>query len=246
MSINLPSNLPGWKMAYQLTPIILTGGIATAQGGAIPIIKLTDPSVSGISVTSAGVAITGTVTGASDPQLDGFFASYMPLPGASLIANEVATYPFANQSVAANAIITQPLNISMLMTCPANGSGGYWQKQTTMSSLQSSLAQHNSLGGTYSIITPAYIYTYCIMTGMRDVSGGDSKQVQYAWQLDFTQPLVTTQAAAQAKNSLIQQIESQVPPSTAGTRPGGLPVANPAQASSSLPVLPTIVVTGTQ
>jgi hypothetical protein len=235
-----------WKMAYQITPIILTGGIAAAQGNGLPIVALTDPTVSGITVTSAGAAITGSVSGGNDPQLDGFFASYMPLPGGSIINNQIATYPFANQSVAANAIITQPLNISMLMTCPAGVAGSYWQKQTVMSSLQSSLAQHNSLGGTYSIITPAFIYTYCIMTGMRDVSGGDSKQVQYAWQMDFAQPLVTTQAAAQAQNTLLQRLTAQTPPTVSTNRPGGLPVSNPSQAVSGIPTLPTIVVQATQ
>lgn len=217
-----------FRLAYSLSPIILTGGIATAQGGAIPIIALTDPSVGGSIDVSGGVAAD-----VGPFNSDANFAEYYPLPGGMLINNQVATYPFANQAVAANAIIAQPLNISMMMLCPAGNTGTYGMKQTTMIALQNSLAQHNGQGGTYSIVTPAYIYTFCIMTGMRDVSGGESRQSQYQWQLDFIQPLVSLQAAQQAQNGLMQTITKGTPLSGTPTWSGGLPVNNPTNALTS-------------
>lgn len=208
-----------FKLAYQISPIILTGGIATNLGGAIPIVALTE----------GANFIASLLSGGENIQLDGFFANYQPLPGATLVNNQVATYPFANQSVAANAIIAQGLNISLLMQCPAKGPAGYLLKLITMQSLQASLAQHNNMGGLYSIVTPSYIYTNCILTRMVDVSGGESRQAQYSWQLDFYQPLLTTAQAQQAQNSLIQTLTNGTPPQggTPSWTIAGLSVNNP-------------------
>lgn len=183
-------------MAYELSPIILTGGIATGVGGSLPILSLTQ----GLNLNQ------GLLQGSSNIDPNSFFARFRPVPGGSLINNQVSQYPFANQSVAANAIIAQPLKISMIMTCPAGPAGGFPAKQTTMIALQNSLAQHNNAGGTYTIMTPSFIYTDCIMTGMQDVSGGDSNQAQYQWQLDFVQPLVSIAAAQNAQNNLMQKL----------------------------------------
>lgn len=214
-----------WKLAFQLTPIILTGGIATNLGGALPIVTLTE----------GANFVQSLLTGAADIQLDGFFANYEPVPGAALINNQVAMYPFANQSVAANAIITQPLNVSMIMICPAGAaSGGYPLKLVTMLALQQSLAQHNSLGGLYTVITPSFIYTNCIMTGFRDVSGAETRQPQYRWQMDFIQPLVTVQAAQTAFNGLIQKLTDGTALSgTPSWTIAGLAVNNPASLLTS-------------
>lgn len=218
----ISAGLIAWKIAFQLSPIVLTGGIATDQGGALPIISLTE------GVASVLNELLGS---GSDFSLDNFFANYQPLPGATLISNQVATYPFANQAIAANAIIAQPLNVSMKMTCPARGNllgFGMGAKLSTMISLQNSLAQHNALGGTYSIITPSYIYSYCIMTGMRDISGGESKQSQYDWQLDFLQPLVSLDSVQSALNGLMQKLTNGTPISGTPTwTSAGLPIGNP-------------------
>lgn len=225
-----------WKMAYQITPIILTNGIAAAQGDGLPIVALTD----GIGLLGLASQVASAVSGVL-PNLDGFFANYQPLPGSTLISNQVAMYPFANQAVAANAIIAQPLSVSMLMTCPAGVAGSYGDKQTTMISLQSSLSQHNGLGGTYTIVTPSFIYTNCIMTAMHDVSDGSSSQVQFRYQLDFIQPLVSLQAAQQAQNGLMQTLTNGTPVAGTPTWSSGLPVTNPTNTlTSSLAAQPQL------
>lgn len=236
-----------FKLAYEISPIILTGGIATNLGGALPIVALTE------GANLIGDLISGQV----DLELDNYFAHYMPMPGASLVNNQISLMPFANQTVAANAIIAQPLNISMLMQCPArpapalpgtglsiNGLnvipssipllGGYSSKLAVMTSLQNTLAQHNGMGGTYSIVTPSYIYTFCIMTGMRDVSGGNSGQVQYAWQMDFSQPLVSIASAQTALSGLMQKLtDGSTISGTPTWTPAGLGIGNPINLLSS-------------
>lgn len=228
-----------FKMAMEISPIILTGGIAKATGGALPILALTENAFSLLSGALSGgsnplSAIVQSVSNSTNPlasleaQLDSFFAHYTPLPGASLINNQVATYPFANQQVAANAIIAQPLNVSMRMLCPVRNLAGYPIKFAVMTGLQKSLTQHVSMGGLFSVVTPSYIYINCILTGLRDVSAGGSNQGQFVWQWDFTQPLVTQQAATQALNSLTQTLTNGTQPS--GGTPSlstGLAVGNP-------------------
>lgn len=179
-----------YNLAYQVSPIIFQGGIAAnAQGGLLPIIAL--------------VGELSTFLSPTPGDTNSYFATYLPLPGSTLIANQVGMYPFANQFVAANAIVSQPLTLSMLMIAPVNQPGGYLTKLATFTALQGSFAQHNASGGTYSVATPAYIYDSLIMTGMQDVTSGESRQRQIEWQIDFVQPLLTLQAASAAQSSLM-------------------------------------------
>ena len=120
-------------------------------------------------------------------------------------------YPFANQQVAANAVIQQPLTISMLMVCPAGRGGGYSSKSALMQSLQASFNNHNTSGGLYTILTPAFPYTDCVMTAMTDISSGATHQVQNSYKLDFLKPLVTLAAASGAQNALMSQISAGLP-----------------------------------
>lgn len=183
-----------YDLAYQVSPIILQGGIFPT-GVQMPIIALYGQQNLLLSVVNA-------VTGAN-PSPSQFFATYLPLPNSTLIANQVGMYPFANRQVAANAVIQQPLTISMLMIAPVNQPGGYLIKQATFTALQGTLAQHNAAGGTYTVNTPAFPYTNLLMTGMSDVTSGEGKQKQIEWQLDFIQPLITQSQAAQAQSSLM-------------------------------------------
>lgn len=198
-----------YDLAFQVSPIILQNGIVSAAvGGLAPITEY---------------------TGGAPTSLDDAFAHYIPLPGSTLISQTVATYPFANQAVAANATIQQPLTISLLMIAPINKAGGYLTKLQRFTSLQNSLAQHNALGGTYIIATPAYVYNYVLMTAMTDatpqISLDGGKQLQIQYQLDFVQPVLTSAALAQVQAALTQKV-------TNGNKITGIPNWSGNQASS--------------
>lgn len=205
-----------YDLSFQVSPIILNGGIvANTLGGMMPIIGLT-----GQLAALAGNAVTGLINGQT-PSLDDFYARFVPVPGATVISNAVASFPFANQSVAANAIIEQPLAISLIMIAPVKDAGGYLSKLATFTSLRTSLRAHNAAGGTYHIATPAYIYTNCLMTGMQDVTSGEGgKQQQIQWQIDFVKPLITESDALSAQNSLMSKVtggQQIMPSGLAGT-----------------------------
>lgn len=187
-----------FKIAYQLSPIFLSGGstvVANMPFSPVPFIMLTE----GLGLNTIFSIPRQNI------ELDDFFAHFVPMPGSTLIDNQIATYPFANQDIAANAVIRQPLTISMRMICPVRNRLGYAAKIATMMLIKGTLDQHNAQGGTYSILTPSYFYTDCVMTRMSDISGGESAQAQHTWQFDFVQPLLTLNpaqlAAAQGKMS---------------------------------------------
>lgn len=191
-----------FTIGYEISPIILTGGIAALiPGGMLPI----------IAITQAPSFVLGLLQGNVDLNPDSYFARFRPLAGGTLVNNQIGQYPFANQIVAANAIIAQPLNISMQMMCPVREAGGYIAKLATFSALKKSLELHNSQGGTYTVVTPAQLYTNCILTQLRDITGGDHKQAQVDWQFDFQQPLIALDTAGNAANSLMAKIAGGLP-----------------------------------
>jgi hypothetical protein len=205
-----------YDLSFQVSPIILNGGIvANTLGGMMPIIGLT-----GQLAALAGGVISGAINGQA-PSLDDFYARFVPVPGGTVISNAIATFPFANQSVAANAIIEQPLAVSLLMIAPVKDAGGYLSKLAIFTALRTSLRSHNAAGGTYHIATPSFIYTNCIMTGMQDVTSGEGgRQQQIMWQLDFIKPLITENDALSAQNSLISKVtggQQIIPSGAAGT-----------------------------
>jgi hypothetical protein len=188
-----------YDLAFQVSPIILVDGIASnTLGGMLPIIALTGQ----LAAAAQGVLSSGSLS------VDDFFARFVPVPGSTLISLQVATYPFANQAVAANATIQQPLNISLRMIAPVKDTAGYLTKLAIWTALQNSLTAHNAAGGTYSIATPAFIYTDCLLTQMTDATGGAGKQQQIEYQLDFVRPLVTQQQATTAFNGLMSKLNS--------------------------------------
>ncbi|HQT24969.1 MAG TPA: hypothetical protein PLK99_00020 [Burkholderiales bacterium] len=194
----------------------------------LPIIAL----VGQLASFAQGAVTTGGIS-ASD-----FFAIFTPLPGSTVINNAVATYPFANQQVAGNAMIEQPLNVSLLMTAPVKDTGGYLSKLAIFTALRNSLQAHVNAGGTFHVATPSYLYTDCLLTSMADVTGGDTKQQQIQWQLDFIKPLVTTQSAAAALSGLLSKISAgQKVTSPAWSSPAiaqGSPIQGGLQKASSL------------
>ena len=176
-----------YDLAFQVSPILLVGGVVSQrQGGITPIV---------------------TYTGLMPPTLAQAFARYVPLAGSTLISQSVGMYPFANQAVAANATIQQPLTLSMKMIAPVNQPGGYLQKLSTWIGLQQTLQQHNAIGGTYIVATPAFIYYNLLLISMTDIGESeDDKQQQIYWQLDFIQPIVTVQGAKAVQSTLMQKL----------------------------------------
>jgi hypothetical protein len=173
--------LNDYDLAFQISPIMLSGGIVSnAQGGLVPL------------TTYMGNLTPG--------------ARFIPAPGGTLVSQAIGMYPFANQFVAANATIRQPLTLSMVMICPVNQPGGYLSKLPDFTALQTTLQSHNALGGMYAIATPAFVYNNLLMTAMTDVTTEEDVQKQIQWQLDFIQPIVTGQQAAAALNSLMQKV----------------------------------------
>jgi hypothetical protein len=205
-----------WKTTFEICPIIMTGGMASnIPGGMLP----------AIAITQAISFVSGLASGAAVPGLDGFFAHFMPVPGATLIENQFGMYPFANLAVAANALIAQPLHLSMRMICPVNTTAGYYTKLATMTAMKNAFDAHNNSGGLYTIMTLSYIYSDCVMIGMRDIGSQQTKQVQVEWQIDFMKPLVRASSNQQALNNQMAPIANGVqnsgapsgPPSTVGS-----------------------------
>jgi len=177
-----------YDLAFQISPIILQGGVvATTQGGILPITNL----------------MTTFVDDQGQPT-----PRFQPLPGGTLISQAIGMYPFANQQVAANATIQQPLTISLVMTAPVSAQGGYLSKLPAFTSLQQTLQNHNASGGTYLVATPAFLYSNLVMTAMTDVTSEESRQRQIEWQFDFIAPIVSQAQAQAAQNSLMQTLSN--------------------------------------
>jgi hypothetical protein len=148
------------------------------------------------------------------------------MPGGSLIANSYGTYPFANQSVAANAVIGEPLRVSLKMTCPArSGGGGFAAKLPVLTALQALLELHSNTGGTYTVATPSYLYTNCLLKDLRHIGDTSPSQPQSIWQWDFDQPLLTEQQAVIAYNGMMQNIVGGTP--STGALSGGEVIGQP-------------------
>lgn len=189
-----------WQLAFQNSPIILTGGLAQGIPGVmLPLMALTEA----INFPA------GLLAGGDNIGMDGFFASFEPI-GGTLINQQIGRYPFANQGVAANATIQEPLHVSIRMVTPAKGNLGYFLKLAIMEALQATLSFHNAQGGTYIVMTPSYIFANCILKSLREASSGITKQPQNAWVFDFEQPLLTLNDIESAQNSLLGKISNSL------------------------------------
>ena len=109
----------------------------------------------------------------------------------------------------------------MIMLTPMKQIGSWAVKQLTMSALKATLDSHNNAGGTYTVCTPAFIYTDMLMVGVTDVSMAQSPIPQNAWRWDFTKPLVTLADTSGAMNNLMNQINSGAQPSAGGSGTSG-------------------------
>lgn len=227
-----------YKLGFEGSPIILTGGVATLiPGQMLPI----------IAITESLNLVNGLLSGMDVLSLDNLLCHYICNPGTELIKNEIATYPFANQTVAANSIITQPKRVSYTMMCPAKAKGGYFFKLAALTALQAVLELHNASGGLYICVTPSKIYTNCMMVSIANSDGAATRQTQYAWQLEFIQPLITESQAATAQSNLMAKLTGQTQittPSwsgaaTSAANAGGLQL--PAASTSSVQSLKSLL-----
>ena len=187
-----------FALSYSISPIYLTGGTAGGlSGGTVAITEYLQGS-NYSSLLSAGSAAS----------LDDFFAHFIPLSGGRLVNQAIGEYPFANQATAANAVIQLPINVTLMMICGPKKAGDLTNRQAVLSALKAALNQHNLSGGTYSVNTPAYLYTDCILKELTDVSSGASHNVQIQWHWVFEKPLVTLQDAQAAQNNLMGKLSN--------------------------------------
>lgn len=189
-----------YKLGFEISPVILCDGIAQSiPGGMLPIVAL----------TQSASFVTGLIGGAINlTDLDKYFCHWRPVQGGTLVDYDIARYPFANQTVAANALLAQPLRISLLMDAPVNENTGAMTKLVTISALQAVLQAHANLGGTFIIATPALIYSGCILRTVKDVTSSSEPVPQRSWMWDFEQPLVTTDSADKTLNNFVKKIDS--------------------------------------
>lgn len=187
-----------YKLGFEISPVILCGGIAQAiPGGMLPIVAL----------TQSASFVTGLLGGAINlTDLDKYLCHWRPVQGATMVDYEIARYPFANQVVAANALLAQPLRVSLVMEAPVNENTGAMTKLVTMSALQSVLQAHSNLGGTFIVATPSVIYSNCILRVVRDITSGNDPLPQRSWIWDFEQPLITDNGSEQAVNNFLNKI----------------------------------------
>lgn len=172
-----------YQLAFEKSPIFLTDGLAQfVPGQTLPL----------IAITQAADVLRGAASGSIPTNLDDFFATFWPMPGAKLVSNQIGQYPFANQKVAANAIIAQALTFSMRMNVTPKTKGGMISRTMTMAAFTAAIEKHCQLGGSFTVLTPAKMYVGCILTGITDMTSGESLHQQTDWQLDFMQPLLNT------------------------------------------------------
>lgn len=187
-------SLATYKNAYQINPIVLVEGVAGA-GGKTPL---------------GDYLNKGVVTLGDNTKNVNYFANFRILPGHTLIDNQVATYPFANQTTAANAVITQPLKLSIEMVVPADNTVNFALKKAVMTNLKTTLDTHTALGGYYNVATPNYIYTGCLLTSLIDSTDEQlGSQVQIHWIWNFMKPLLTAEEVQAAQNPQMSAMSRQ-------------------------------------
>lgn len=199
--------LTQYQLLYQISPIFLQNGIATNNitGNMLPLLNILDPNA---FVSSSAFGATPTV---SDWTLEDAFAIFQPAPGGSLIQQSIGEFPYANLNVAANAVLRNPINVSMIMVTPMKQKGSWTVKMNKMTALKQTLDNHNNAGGTYVVFTPAFIYQDMLMLSLTDISTTQSALPQNAWKWDFTRPLVQLAELANAQSNMTSKLTGGLP-----------------------------------
>jgi hypothetical protein len=214
---------------YEISPIILMGGNNNLSGSSVPIVNLLQAASFSQGVTSAVTPGDNKLLG--DTSINNaqaptqVFARFVVPPGGTLIDNDVAHFPLANQATAANAVISKPLKINLRMIAPASHAVSYSAKKGVMTNLQNALAAHIAAGGWFNVATPSFIYQGCLLLSLRDVSqeipGG---QVQTEWEWEFEQPIISQAGAELVMNQAMAKLGSGT--QTSGDPPVVDPQAN--------------------
>ena len=165
-------------------------------------------------------SLPGSASSVAD-NLDHAFGHFQLLPGGDAIKQTAAEYPFANQHVASNATIFQPLNVSLMWDTAMKTPDAYARKFAIMTNLQAALYEHNNQGGSYAIVTPSFIYTDMILLNMTDRSR-PGPLPQNAWQFDFTKPLIRISDLVAAQSAMMAKLTKglQTDGSWTGTQAG--------------------------
>ncbi|EAB9752083.1 hypothetical protein DTV46_24135 [Salmonella enterica subsp. salamae] len=191
-----------FKLAFEVSPILLVDGIASKiPGGVMPIAVLTE----GLSIVNG--LLHGEIRTRS-------MVAFTPMAGTTLIQQEISNLNFYNQVTAANATIRKPNRVVMQMIRPASTEdGGYATKGMTFTALKMALDMHNQYGGCYTVMTPSFIYTRCLMRSFVDTSGfsEQNKQVQHTWQLEFEQPLSSVEQTVTTLASVLDKFDKGIP-----------------------------------
>ena len=176
----MTSSISTFQQTFELAPIIFNQGFAANYpGAALTIVEM---------IETAGIG---------GLEYGDYFAHFKVMPGGTLIDYQFAEYPFASLEVAANAVVQQPLKVSMLMICPAQTTttNNYNTKLNTLTLLADRIQSHIQAGGYFTVMTPGYVYSDVLLKTIRDVTPAGDKQVQAIWQWDFEQPLIAVEDA---------------------------------------------------
>lgn len=210
-----------YKLAFQITPIWLTGAPVVGQpNGMLPLAALTDPDLYQSATNQAEAATIFSSQTTVDRNnvrsyrlnespawdLDQAFGAFQVIPGGTLINQDIAQYPFANQHVASNATIFNPLNVSLVWDTPMKETDAWNKKFMILTNVAARLTDHNNGGGTYTVLTPAHIYENMLLKNLSDASRGSHPIPQNAWRFDFEKPLIRITDLQNAQNILMQKL----------------------------------------
>jgi hypothetical protein len=203
------------KLSFQVSPVWLTGPpVANMPNKMLPIIAITDPALYSQVASQVGAMGSYQQFRFDTTALDDAFGAFQVMPGGSLIKQDVAQYPFANQYVAGNATIFSPLEVSLIWDTPMRGTGAWANRMGVIGLLQAWLFNHNNDGGTFTVVTPSFIYENMLLTSLTDSSRGQNPIPQNAWRWDFTKPMIRITDLAAAQSALMSKL-------TAGTQTDG-------------------------
>ncbi len=222
-----------WDLLYRVSPILLTGGIASSLSTSLSAAGVLGAAFS--SLTSIGIPIAAILDpislvsglgGNTNFSIDDLFAHFMPVPGGTLLEFETCKFPFANQIVAGNAVIQRESTISMHMECAYRGTNSIPARIAILAAMRATVLQHVTQGGLFTVFTPAMIYSNVPLLRITDISP-DPTMPQTAFQWDFEQVLITTVAAAGAASTMMSKLGSGQQSSGAWVEPSSVNVSAP-------------------